>query len=94
MTGHLRVSTHHVCLYVCDDRRFVQAARRLAFVDDECLFLLAPGPKKLDEYIDKTLIAVIRIFQILRLSVNFNAGKTEAMIQYRGKNSSKALEGY
>ena len=51
------------------------------FVDDECIFLLGRTPKNINGRVDKVLRDPFRIFQLLRLLVNFKAGKIEAMVQ-------------
>jgi hypothetical protein len=63
-----------------------------AFVDDEAFVLMAPTCKKLDDAIEIVTNIVTSTFRKYGLTINWKPGKTEAMLRYRHKNSSKALD--
>ena len=52
--------------------------------------LAAKSPSKPNAAIDCLLAAVCSIFCELSLQINFEAGKTEMFVKYRGRNSSEA----
>ena len=58
------------------------------FVDDEGLVIMAPSPHQLDISVDKLLSAVVRVFQVLSLDINWKPGKSECMLRYRGKRAA------
>ena len=59
-----------------------------AFVDDECLVILAPTSHQLDFSIDKLMASVVRVFKVLSLDINWKPGKSECMLRYRGKRAA------
>jgi hypothetical protein len=59
-----------------------------AFVDDEAIMLTAKTPAKLDMAINILLESLVKIFAILRLEINWKPGKTEAILQYRGRDAT------
>jgi hypothetical protein len=63
-----------------------------AFVDDEALAILARSPCQLDKAVNKMLEHLVRICSQMRLDINWNPGKTEAFLRYRGKGAVKRLE--
>ena len=63
-----------------------------AFVDDECIVFIKPNANRLDEALPKVLGHVVRIFSALGLEINFNPGKTEAMVTFRGHGMNKVIE--
>ena len=62
------------------------------FVDDEALIVMAPTVIQLDKAIEVTIGIVVRIFARYNLIINWEPGKSEAMLRYRHKNSAKALD--
>ena len=72
--------------HVCDEN-IIDAA----FVD-ECIVLLAKSPNLLNRAIHKMLDVVCRVFRALRMEINWKRGKTEIMVQYRGKEASKCYD--
>ena len=63
-----------------------------AFVDDECLMLTASSPAALDRAIDVLLAIVTRVFDLLRLEINWKPGKTECFLRYRGRQAAAKLQ--
>jgi hypothetical protein len=63
-----------------------------AFIDDECLVLVSASAKSLRKSIDILLESLVTIFSFLRLEINWNPGKTEAFLTFRGKNAVKIRE--
>ena len=63
-----------------------------AFVDDECIVIVARNGKTLDKAIDIMLANVFDAFENAHLEINTLPGKTEALLKYRGKNSSALRE--
>ncbi|CAK0879178.1 unnamed protein product, partial [Prorocentrum cordatum] len=61
----------------------------VAFVDDTVLMLLAVSAKVLDRSIDGLLGFVLRFYRVLNLEINFQLGKTEAFLKYRGHGAVK-----
>ena len=59
-----------------------------AFVDDECLVILAPSPHQLDVSIEKLLVSVVRVFKVLSLGINWKSGKSERTFKHRGKRAA------
>ena len=62
------------------------------FVDDECIVVMQPTAASLDRAIDKKLGHATDIFSALRLEINWNQRKTEAMVRFRGCGSQAILE--
>jgi hypothetical protein len=62
-----------------------------AFVDDTVLILIAASPKLLDLAIDILLTNVQEFYTALNLEINWAPGKTEAMLQYRGKGAAARM---
>ena len=63
-----------------------------AFVDDECLVLLASSPRALDLAIKVLLRTLVGTFRNLHLAINWKPGKTEALLCYHGKRAVSARE--
>ena len=63
-----------------------------AFVDDGALVLVSKTPCALDIAIDALLNTVFVVFDHLHLQLNANAGKTEALLMYRGKTAKARRE--
>ena len=61
-----------------------------AFVDDECLVLLATSPRVLDAAIQVLLRILVTTFANLHLEINFHPGKSEALLFYCGKGAVAA----
>jgi hypothetical protein len=57
----------------------------VAFVDDLCVVLTATSPKLLWKASHELLLIIMELFKCFRLSVNWNKGKTEALVKFRGK---------
>ena len=64
----------------------------VAFVDDECIVLLAKTPKLLDVAIQALLRILVVTFGNMHLAINWSPGKTEALLCYRGHGSIAARE--
>ena len=60
------------------------------FVDDTTYFIDRHIPKELDAKVDLALDIIIKTMRKYGAKVNWNPGKTEAMLWYSGKNSAKA----
>ena len=58
-----------------------------AFVDDECVVLVARTAATLDTAINSLLIVLVDIFSVLHLQVNWKPGKTECLFKYRGSGA-------
>ena len=54
--------------------------------------LAARSPAVLDTGIETLLTSLTKIFKSLRLEINFAAGKTECMLQYRGDGAVRRLD--
>jgi hypothetical protein len=54
--------------------------------------LSAPSPAILDKAIDTLLMIITRVFSLLQMEINWKPGKTEALLQYRGKNATSHLD--
>jgi len=63
-----------------------------AFVDDECFMLTAKDSALLDASIDTMLDTVCSAYEILNLTVNWKAGKSECFLTYRGKGATTRLQ--
>ena len=63
-----------------------------AFIDDEALAIMARTPQILDDHIDQLLNIIFDVFEKLHLKLNASAGKTEALLQYRGARSCARRE--
>ena len=63
-----------------------------AFVDDESLTIVAQSGSTLDKAIDIMLAHVWTVFEDAHLDINTAPGKTEALLKYRGKQSSALRE--
>ena len=61
------------------------------FVDDECIFISASFPQKLDYAIDYFLKSIISIFNSSGFRINWSKGKTEAFVKYRGKSAAQHM---
>ena len=59
-----------------------------AFVDDTVLILMAPSPRTLDGAIDILLQTVQGFYHVLNLGINWDVGKREAFLKYRGKGAA------
>ena len=62
----------------------------VTFVDDAAFLIAACSPELLDNKISATIDIVYTVFAMFGLKVNFNKGKTEIIIRYRGKGSALA----
>ena len=62
------------------------------YVDDEALVLLAKSPDLLDSAINVLLGSLVSVFSSFSLAINWDPGKTEMMLKYRGKGAARALE--
>ena len=60
----------------------------VAFVDDLCVILFASSPKKMWEATNALLQVVTELFKSFRLLINWNKGKTEAFMKFRGKHAA------
>ena len=63
-----------------------------AFVDDECLVLLSKSPRLLDLAVQVLLRILVVTFGNMHLAINWNPGKTEALLCYRGQGAVAARE--
>ena len=63
-----------------------------AFVDDEAIAILARSPCQLDKAVNTLLKHLVSICSRMRLDINWNPGKTEAFVRYRGRGATKRLE--
>ena len=61
----------------------------VTFVDDEAILLTARSPAVLDKHLARVLDALCRVFRKYNMHINWNKGKTEALIVYRGKFAKK-----
>ena len=61
----------------------------MTFVDDDCLILMAPTPGILDRGIAVLLELLLLTFNAMDLKINWAKGKTECMVQYRGKGATQ-----
>ena len=59
----------------------------VAFVDDLCVVLFATSPKQLWCATMALLQVTTELFNFFRLFINWNKGKTEAFMKFRGKQS-------
>lgn len=64
-----------------------QTALHAAFIDDEALAIMAKQPRELDVAIDILMEVLFEVFENLHLLVNASPGKTEALLQYRGRGA-------
>ena len=62
-----------------------------AFVDETVLILITSSARALDAAIGTLLTLLLRIYHLMNLEVNWNPGKTEAILQYRGKGAAECL---
>jgi hypothetical protein len=62
------------------------------FVDDQCVILVASSPECLDRAIKILLRVIVNVFSVFALDINWGRGKTEALLQYRGKDSTAHME--
>ena len=62
----------------------------VAWVDDVAIPLAATTPKQLDEVLADATMCVKEVFQTYGLQLNMAPGKTEAVVQYRGKDAPRA----
>ena len=70
------------------DREIVDAA----FVDDESVMLLSRSPKALSLAIDILLEIIYDTFSSFHLDINWNRGKSEAVVALRGKHAVEVRE--
>ena len=63
----------------------------MEYVDDTMWAFRANTSADLNEKLDRLLTLVVTCFRKYRLSLNFVPGKTECMIQYRGKGARDFL---
>ena len=68
----------------CENNTDTEDVVDAAFVDDECLVLLASSPRALDLAIEVLLRTLVVTFRKLHLAINWKPGKTEALLCYRG----------
>ena len=59
------------------------------YVDDECLFVCAKSAAELDERIAVVLENLLGVFEAFKLDINWNKGKSEAILKYRGKEAQQ-----
>ena len=62
-----------------------------AFVDDAVLMIMALTADALDRAIDALLTPLCRIYRLLHMTINWKAGKTEALLVYRGPGAAGRL---
>eukprot|EP00973_Karenia_brevis_P095746 12428939-Karenia_brevis.AAC.1 len=58
------------------------------FVDDECIMLASKSAELLDHAVERLLFHVVSIFARLALDINWNKGKTECIVKYRGAGAT------
>ena len=68
------------------------AINEATYVDDEMLAVAAYTPKGLDRRIALLLHSVLLSFSELALRLNFDRGKSEALLRYRGRGASAAVD--
>ena len=64
----------------------------VTFVDDECIMLAADDSRSLADAIDCCILVLSTTFQLLKLEVNWRPGKTECLVQMRGKQGRDIVE--
>ena len=60
------------------------------YVDDECIMLAATSPALLDQRIEKALSLLLAVFRSFKLVINWDIGKTECLLKYRGAGAHGA----
>ena len=60
------------------------------YVDDECIMLAATSPALLDQRIEKALSLLLAVFRSFKLVINWDVGKTECLLKYRGAGAHGA----
>ena len=60
----------------------------MAFVDDLGVVLFATNPHQLCDATHTLLDIIAELFHFFMLQINWNKGKTEAFVKFRGKKSS------
>ena len=73
-----------------DDLEEVEALDA-AFVDDECLVVLARSPVEMDRAITIVLDTIQTIFRATAMQMNWSPGKTECLLRYRGRHAVRHL---
>ena len=73
----------------CDEAHHVLD---VTFVDDECIMLAADDSKSLADAIDCCTLVLSTTFQLLKLEVNWRPGKTECLVQMKGKQGRDIVE--
>ena len=74
------------------DSQKIQAAHEITYVDDEALLLAAPSPRLLNRAIALLLECLCQTFREFGLIINFAPGKTEIMVQFRGRDAVNAKQ--
>ena len=64
----------------------------VTFVDDECIMLATDDSRSLADTIDCCTLVLSTTFQLLKLEVNWRAGKTECLVQMCGKHGRDIVE--
>ena len=60
------------------------------YVDDECIMIAATSPALLDQRIEKALSLLLAIFRSFKLAINWDVGKIECLLKYRGAGAHGA----
>ncbi len=61
------------------------------YVDDEAILLAAPSPAELDKRVGIMLEELVATFSRFKLTINWDKGKTEALLVYRGDGAGQHL---
>ena len=64
----------------------------VTFVDDEAGMITAESPRALNVAIYSVLEAFVEVFHAVGLIIHWSKGKSEALLQYRGKHASDCLD--
>ena len=64
----------------------------VTYVDDEAAAVVASSPATLDTAIDCMLRAYCEVFAMFGLSTNWQKGKSEGLLAYRGRHAARHLE--
>ena len=89
----MRIHDGNITNEACDSsREEVHHVLDVTFVDDECIMLAADDSKSLADAIDCCTLVLSTTFQLLKLEVNWRPGKTECLVQMRGKQGRDIVE--